>query len=64
LFDIFYNREIEIEFLSCLIDEEKTMLEKSRTEYKAWIEEAKRLFHEFGSWVNATENHCQNQLQE
>jgi hypothetical protein len=47
LLNIFYNREQEIEFLSSLIDEEKTVLKKSRTEYKAWIKEAKRLFHEF-----------------
>lgn len=47
LLNIFYNREPEIEFLSCLIDEEKDMLHKSRKEYRVWIEEAKRLFYEF-----------------
>jgi hypothetical protein len=47
LLNIFYNREQEIEFLSCLIAEEKCMLQKSRKEYKAWIKEAKRLFREF-----------------
>ena len=47
LLNIFYNRELEIEFLSRLIDEEKTLLQKSRKEYKAWIKEAKRLFREF-----------------
>lgn len=47
LLNIFYNREPEIEFLSCLIDEEKDMLHKSRKEYKVWIKEAKRLFYEF-----------------
>jgi len=47
LLNIFYNREPEIEFLSCLIDEEKDMLQKSRKEYKVWIKEAKRLFYEF-----------------
>lgn len=47
LLNIFYNREPEIEFLSCLIDEEKVMLQKSHKEYKTWIKEAKSLFHEF-----------------
>jgi hypothetical protein len=47
LLNIFYNREPEIKFLSCLIDEEKDLLQKSRKEYKVWIKEAKRLFYEF-----------------
>ena len=47
LLNIFYNREPEIEFLSCLIDEEKVMLQKSHKEYKTWIKEAKSRFHEF-----------------
>jgi hypothetical protein len=47
LLNIFYNHQLEIEFLSCLIDEEKTMLQKSYKEYKVWIKEAKCLFHEF-----------------
>ncbi len=47
LLNIFYNRHLEIDFLSCLIDEEMAMLQKSDAEYKAWIKEAKRLFHEF-----------------
>jgi hypothetical protein len=47
LLNIFYNREFEIEFLSCLIDEEKAMLQKSHKEYETWIKEAKRLFHQF-----------------
>jgi hypothetical protein len=47
LLNIFYDRQLEIEFLSCLIEEEKAMLQKSHKEYKAWIKEAKRLFHEF-----------------
>ncbi|OPX81864.1 MAG: MULE transposase domain protein [Methanosaeta sp. PtaB.Bin087] len=46
LLNIFYNRQLEIEYLSCLIDEEKAMLQKSPKEYKAWIKEAKRLFYE------------------
>jgi len=47
LLNIFYNRDLEIEFLSCLIEEETAMLQKSHKEYKAWIKEAKHLFHEF-----------------
>ena len=47
LLDIFYNRELEIEFLSCLIEEEKTMKQRSGSEYKYWIKEAKYAFHEF-----------------
>ena len=47
LLNIFYNHQLEIEFLSCLIDEEKTMLQKSYKDYKVWIKEAKCLFHEF-----------------
>jgi hypothetical protein len=47
LLNIFYNRELEIEFLSCLIKEENAMKQKSAKEYKAWIKEVKRLFHEF-----------------
>ena len=47
LLNIFYNRQLEIEFLSCLIDEERAMLANNHKEYKAWIKEAKHLFHEF-----------------
>ena len=47
LLNIFYNREPEIEFLSCLIEEEKTMKQRSSREYKSWIKEAKNEFHRF-----------------
>jgi hypothetical protein len=47
LLNIFYNRELEIEFLSCLIEEENAMRQKSKKEYKAWIKEAKRAFRDF-----------------
>jgi len=47
LLNIFYNRDLEIEFLSCLIEEEKTMKEGSNREYKSWIKEAKHEFHKF-----------------
>lgn len=47
LLNIFYNRELEIDYLSCLIEEENAMQQKSSREYKVWIKEAKRLFYEF-----------------
>jgi len=47
LLNIFYNRELEIEFLSCLIEEEKNMRQRSGREYKSWIREAKHAFHKF-----------------
>jgi hypothetical protein len=47
LLNIFYNREPEIEFLSCLIKEEESMKQISSREYKSWIREAKNLFHKF-----------------
>ncbi|MGB7544601.1 MAG: transposase, partial [Methanothrix sp.] len=36
-----------IDYLSCLIEEENAMQQKSSREYKVWIKEAKRLFYEF-----------------
>jgi hypothetical protein len=47
LLNIFYNRAPEIEFLSCLIEEEKTMKQRSSREYKSWIKDAKHAFREF-----------------
>jgi hypothetical protein len=47
LLNIFYNRELEIEFLSCLIEEERTMRQKSGKEYKFWIIDAKSAFRDF-----------------
>jgi len=47
LLNIFYNREHEIEFLSCLIEEEKNVRQRSGREYKTWIKEAKHEFREF-----------------
>ena len=47
LLNIFYNRELEIEFLSCLIEEDKTMKHKCCREYKSWIKDAKHAFREF-----------------
>jgi hypothetical protein len=47
LLNIFYNRAPEIEFLSCLIEEEKIMKQRSSREYKSWTKEAKHAFREF-----------------
>jgi len=47
LLNIFYNRDLEIEFLSCLISEERDMRLKSGNEYKTWIKQAKYAFHDF-----------------
>jgi hypothetical protein len=47
LLNIFYNRDLEIEFLSCLIEEEKAMRQKSGKEYEAWIKEAQHAFRDF-----------------
>lgn len=47
LLDIFYNRELEVEFLSCLIKEEMAMKQKSSKEYNVWVREAMCLFREF-----------------
>jgi hypothetical protein len=47
LLNIFYNRAPEIEFLSCLIEEEKNMKQRSSREYKSWIKDAKHAFREF-----------------
>jgi hypothetical protein len=47
MLNIFYNRELEIEFLSSLLEEEKTMKQRSGREGKSWIKEAKHVFREF-----------------
>jgi hypothetical protein len=47
MLNIFFNRELEIEFLSTLIEEEKMMRQRSNKEYKSWIAEAKHLFYDF-----------------
>jgi hypothetical protein len=47
MLNIFYNRDLEIDFLSCLIGEEKVMKQKSNKEYKAWLKEAMHAFRDF-----------------
>ena len=47
LLDIFFNRQLEVEFLSCLIKEEMAMKQKSSKEYNVWVREAMYLFREF-----------------
>jgi hypothetical protein len=47
LLNIFYNRDLEIQFLSFLLEEEMAMKQKSGKEYNVWIREAMYLFREF-----------------
>jgi transposase-like protein len=47
MLNIFYNRELEIDFLSSLIEEERIMKQRGRKEYKCWIAEAKKAFYDF-----------------
>ena len=47
LLNIFYNRELEIEFLQCIVDEEQAMKIGSKSDYRRWLREAKRLFRHF-----------------
>jgi hypothetical protein len=47
LLNIFYNRELEIEFLQCIVDEEQAMKIGSKSDYRRWLREAKRLFWHF-----------------
>jgi hypothetical protein len=52
LLNIFYNRELEIEFLQCITDEEQVMKRGSKSDYKRWLREAK---HQFRHFVHALE---------
>lgn len=47
LLNIFYNRRMEIEFLSCLIEEEQQMKKRDTKVYEEWLDEAKNLFKKF-----------------
>ena len=47
LLNIFYNRRMEIEFLSCLTDEEQQMKKKGDKVYEEWLDEARKLFKRF-----------------
>jgi len=47
MLNIFYNRELEIDFLSSLIEEEKTMRQSGSKIYKSWIVDAKKAFFDF-----------------
>jgi len=47
LLNIFYNRDLEIDYLSRLIEEENAMPQNSSSKYNVWIAEVKRQFHEF-----------------
>ena len=47
LLNIFYNRRMEIEFLSCLIEEEQGMKMRGGKVYEEWLDEARTLFKRF-----------------
>jgi len=47
MLNIFYNREPEIEFLSCLLEEEKAIKHERDGEYRTWIRDAMHQFREF-----------------
>jgi transposase-like protein len=47
LLNVFYNRELEIEFLQRIADEEQIMKRGSKSDYKRWLREAKNLFRDF-----------------
>jgi len=47
LLNIFYNRELEIEFLQCIVNEERTMKQGSKSDYEKWLRKAKSLFRNF-----------------
>jgi hypothetical protein len=47
LLNIFYNRELEIEFLQCIVDEERATKMGSKSDYKRWLREAKNQFRHF-----------------
>lgn len=44
MLNIFYNRNSEIEFLRCLIEEEQEMKKKGTRAYEEWLDEAMKLF--------------------
>ena len=45
MLNIFYNRDLEINFLSELVEEEKIL--KDAMEYKTWLKKKKKLFRKF-----------------
>jgi hypothetical protein len=47
LLNIFYNRELEIEFLQCIVDEEQAMKMGNKSDYRRWLREAKHQFRHF-----------------
>jgi len=47
LLNIFYNRELEIEFLQCIVDEERAMKQCNKSDYEKWLRKAKSLFRNF-----------------
>ncbi|MDD5767883.1 MAG: hypothetical protein PHW55_04730 [Methanothrix sp.] len=47
LLNIFYNRELEIEFLQCIVDEEQATKMGNKSDYRRWLREAKHQFRDF-----------------
>jgi hypothetical protein len=47
LLNIFYNRELEIKFLSRMAEDEKAILRKSKECYKDWLKKTRYLFSQF-----------------
>jgi hypothetical protein len=47
ILNIFYDRTMEMQWLSCLIDEEREMKKRGEKAYKEWLAEALRLFRLF-----------------
>ncbi len=53
MLNIFYNRTAEIQWLSCLIEEEQDMKKRGEEVYKGWLEDAQKWFKKF---VHGLEN--------
>lgn len=47
ILNIFYDRTLEMQWLSCLIEEEQDMKKRGEKIYKEWLEEARKLFKKF-----------------
>jgi hypothetical protein len=47
MLNIFYNRELEIKFLSRMAEVEKDILKKSTESYKDWLKKTRHLFSQF-----------------
>ena len=52
MLNVFYNRDLEIGYLSALIEEEKIMMQRSPQELEEWTE---RAMHKFRGFVHQLE---------